>query len=80
MDPKPSLCRSVIFSSVTGAKHAAVIVETDNESLTVGLCVFNPLPVHVPAAPFDADGKAGTWCWPPRDPPKKKAAAAADGS
>jgi hypothetical protein len=41
---------------------------SDERNYVIGLCILNPTGMFFnPDVKFDAEGKPGTWRWPPRD-------------
>jgi hypothetical protein len=77
---KPTVARVVHYQAfgTPGGEYrslprAAIVTETQAENpgiadpMTVGLCVLNPTGQFFNReVPYDADGKPGTWRWPPR--------------
>jgi hypothetical protein len=75
MEQKPSIGRIVHYQSfgTPGGEYpsvprAAIITETYQDAPhLVGLCVLNPTGQFFNrTVAFDADGRPGTWRWPPR--------------
>jgi len=50
-----------------GVPRAAIITEVHSET-EVGVCVLNPSGIFFNRVSYDADGKPGSWRWPPREP------------
>jgi hypothetical protein len=69
--PKPSPGRIVLFAVGAQPRVAIVLGTYADAPMLVDLRVFafNPATDRgVARVPYDADGKPGTWRWPPRVP------------
>lgn len=66
-----SVPRAAIITEADPISDAAVkdpVGYSDERNYTVGLCVLNPTGQFFNrAVPYDADGKPGSWRWPPRE-------------
>lgn len=74
MEQKPSVGRIVHYQSHgspdgthKSEPRAAVVTETYGDSPSVGLAILNPTGMFFTrSVEFNAEGKPGTWRWPPR--------------
>lgn len=63
----PSVPRAAIITEVFVLPAAEELPPADG-AYAVGLCVVNPTGLFFPRNVLhDADGKPGTWRWPPRE-------------
>jgi hypothetical protein len=71
-EQKPSVGRIVHYQAYgtpggefKSVPRAAIITEVHSDT-KVGVCVLNPQGIFFNTVEYDASGKPGTWCWPPR--------------
>jgi hypothetical protein len=65
----PSVARAAVVTAVSELEPLSATLLTDEKGYRVGLCILNPTGIFFnPEVRFDADGKPGTWRWPPREP------------
>ena len=65
----PSVPRAAIITAAdpVGSHAFSEADYRDERNFVVSLCVLNPEGMFFNrAVPFDAEGKPGTWRWPPR--------------
>jgi hypothetical protein len=72
MEQKPSIGRIVHYQAygTPGGEfptkaRAAVITDVYSDT-EVHVCVLNPTGIFFNKVSYDAEGKPGSWCWPPR--------------
>lgn len=64
----PSVPRAAVITAVAEHNPLGGAHLTDETSYRVGLAILNPTGMFFNVdVPYDADGKPGTWRWPPRE-------------